>query len=239
MWKDFVLLITVVVIILLLTLIWHIRHLTSNKEIYSTIPFKRYLLSNEKNNIKSGDIIFTRSSVASFQEVIIPYIYKHAGIIIEFNDTLYIAETFSEKVTGRSHHKLLKHKGGVGLTPFLEWAKNLVGPIFILKLNKPLSPKQIDILHDTVIQHYGEPYPSITSLYFIFIMGLPIKTSLYCYSFVHLCLVNVKLLNEQTLTANELSKFITTIYKYELNDGYRYEKPRQLVYDFECNEEIF
>ena len=108
MWKDFALLITASVIIISLTLIWHIRHLTTNREIYSTIPLKRYLLSSEKSKLKSGDIIFTRSSVASFQEIIIPYIYKHAGIIIEFNNKLYMAETFSEKVTGRRQNKLLK-----------------------------------------------------------------------------------------------------------------------------------
>lgn len=239
MWKDLTILIMSVSLILMVTMIWHVRNLISNKELYKIIPYRRYMLSNEYKNIKTGDLIYTRSAVATMQEMIIPYIYKHAGIIVEFNNTLYIVETFSAKITGRSKEALILHKGGVGMTRLSDWMKHLIGNAYLCKLNKPLMPQHTDALYDTIIHLYGEKYPSITSLYFIFILGLPIKTSPYCYSFVYKCLTNMKLLNYQNLSANELSRIITSIYEIDLNDGYKYEFPRQLIYDFECNDADF
>lgn len=239
MWQYLALLLSVTISLLIIAIIWHIRNLVTVKEIYTVIPLKRYLLSNEYKNLKAGDIIYTRSSIAAYQELIIPYIYKHIAIIVEFDNKLYVAETSGKGIIGRSGIKLIKRKGGVDIYPLRDRLKNAIGPVFLSKLNKPLTMEQNDKLQDTVIYHFGEQYPSLIKLYMIFILKMPIKTTMYCHTFVWQCLINMVLVNPEKKTANQIGKFITSIYDYQLNDGYSYEYPKQLIYDFECNEELF
>lgn len=239
MWHYLALLLAVVIGLLIIAIIWHVRNLVTVKEIYSMIPLKRYLLSQEFKNIKAGDIIYTRSSIAAFQELIIPYIYKHVAIIVEFNGKLYIAETSGKGIIGRSKNKLIKRKGGVDIYPIKERLKNAIGPVFLSKLNKPLTEKKNDKLQDTTIDHLGEPYPNLISLYMLFILRFSIKTTMYCHTFVYTCLVNMGLISSEKRSATEIGKIITTIYEHQLNDGYLYEQPRQLIYDYDCKEELF
>lgn len=239
MWQYLALLISTIIGLLVLAIIWHIRNLVNTKEIYSTIPLKRYLLSKEYNNIKAGDILYTRSSIAAFQELIIPYIYKHVAIVVEFGGKLYVAETSGNGIIARSKNKLIKKRGGVDIYPLKDRIKNAVGPVFISRINKQLTEDKIDNLQDTVIDHFGEPYPPLIYLYALFILRLPIKTTMYCHTFVYTCLINMKLITPQKRSATKIGKLITSIAKYQLNDGYYYEYPRQLIYDFNCDEELF
>lgn len=47
------------------------------------------------------------------------------------------------------------------------------------------------------------------------------------------------LVSNEKKSAKDIGLFITSISDYQLNDGYFYESPRQLVYDNECEEELF
>ena len=239
MWIYLATLISILTILLVIAMIWHIKNLVLAKELYSIIPLKRYLVSKEFKNIKSGDIIYTRSSIASFQELVIPYIYKHVAIIVEFDDKLYIADTSNGGVMGRKKNKLIRRTGGVNMYPLHKWLKYSLGPVFILKLNKPLTEKKNIELYDTIIDKYGEPYPTMLDLYILFTLHIPIKTTLYCHTLLWQCLINMGLVDNQRKSAYELGKFITSISKYQLNDGYEYDHPRQLIYDYECNDELF
>lgn len=224
--------------IIQLLLVWHIMHLVSNGEIYSIVPLKRYLFSKEKNNIKAGDLIFTRSSIGTIQEVFVPYIYKHTAIAVEFDNEVYIAETSIAKVGGRDGNTLIRSNSKVVIYTLDTYMKNILGSIFLLKLNKPLSKSQIEILQNTVLDQLGKSYPSLPEMFVNFILNIPIK-KLQCISFVNLCLTDIGLIENKKMSPYQQGIFITNIYKYDLLDGYRYEKPKQLVYDYECNEELY
>ena len=62
---------------------------------------------------------------------------------------------------------------------------------------------------------------------------------MFCYAFVYTCLKNMKLLPNEMKSARQISKFITSIYEHELLDGYKYQMPKQLIYDYDCEEELF
>lgn len=239
MWQYLALLIAVVIGLLILAIIWHVRHLISLREFYSVVPLKRYLMSKEKDNIKPGDILYTRSAISALQEVVVPYIYKHIAIIVKFNNTLYVAETSGKGIIGREGTTLIRRNEGVDIYPLNDRLRSAIGPIFLVKLNKPLTDEKDEALQTTVRYHMGDPYPSLISLYALFILSLPIKTSMYCHTFIRECLINMKLINSGKKTACEIGSFMTSISNYELNDGYKYLSPKQLVYDFECENEIY
>lgn len=239
MWPYLALFITSCIFMLLIAIIWHIKNLVTSRELYSVIPYKRMLASKDFNKINTGDIIYTRNSINPCQEYMIPYIYKHAGIIIEFNNNLYVAETAGRGIQGRKGFKLIRRKNGVGLCLLKDKLKNSVGAIFISKLNKPLDTKRIELLQDTFIIHKNDSYPMIIYLFILFVLHIPIKTNMFCYSFVYQCLLNADLIKEPKTSAREIGKFITEIYNYDLQDGYNYEIPKQLIYDFDCEEELF
>lgn len=238
MWQHLALLISVTIGILILAIIWHVRNLVTDKDVYSVIPMKRVLYSKEKDNFKPGDIIYMRSSIATVQEVVIPYVYKHIAIVVEFNNVLYCAESSNKTVLGRSGKSIIKRIPGVDVYPLHERLKNVIGPIYISRLNKPLTMEKNEKMQDTVMKHLGEPYPSIVYLYIIFTLGIPVKSNLYCHTLVCECLYNMGLISEK-IKGRKLGKFVTSIYNYELNEGYRYTYPKQLIYDYEGNEDDF
>lgn len=239
MWQYLALLIAVIIGILILVIIWHIRNLVTDKDVYSVVPIQKCLYSKEFNKLKSGDILYMRSSITNFQEIAIPYVYKHIAIIVEFNNILYCAEATSKTILGKSGNTLISRKSGVAAYPLRDKLKNSLGPVFISKLNKPLTMEINEKLQDTTIQHLGEEYPSILYLYFIFTLGLPLKTKMYCHTFVYECLYSMGLISSKMKNRKKIGKFITAIYEHDLNNGYRYEFPKQLIYDYEENEEGF
>ncbi len=239
MWQYLALLLAITIGLLIVFSLWHIKNLIPLVDIYSVIPLKRYLLTKEYKNLKAGDIIYTRSSITTVQEMFVPYIYKHIAIIVDFNDKLYIAETTGKGIIGRSKNKLIERNGGVDIYPLCERLKNIIGPIFISKLNKPLTPEKNDKLQDTVIDKHGESYPNFINLYTLFVLGIPVPTNLYCHTFVYECLINMGILDNVHRSAREIGTLLTSLSEYELNDGYLYEDPRQLIYDNECDEELF
>lgn len=239
MWQYLALLISVVIGLLIIAIIWHIKNLVSVQEVYTVVPLKRYLYSKESSNLKAGDIIYTRSSIAALQELVIPYIYKHVAIIVEFKNNLYISETSGKGIIGRDKDKIIKRNGGVDLYPIRDRFKNTLGPIFLSKLNKPLSNIQNQKLQDTVVDHYGEQYPNLLKLYALFILSIPVDASFYCHTYVYACLINVGLIPNVKKSAHEIGTFITEISDYQLNDGFSYEKPKQLVFDNECEDELY
>lgn len=232
MWRYLALLISTIIGILILAIIWHVKHLVTDKEIYSVVPLQRCLYSKEYKHLKAGDIIYMRSSISSMQEIIIPYVYKHIAIIVEIDNKLYIAESSNKKIIGKSNDKLISRKRGVNIYPLQERLMNVLGVMFIVRLNKSLSNDKQDILIDTILEHIGKPYPHLIQLYMVFILNIPIKIPMYCHIFVYTCLRNMGIVPYFS-TADEIGLYITSIYNYELNDGYKYHYPKQLVYDIE------
>lgn len=239
MWQYLALLISVVIGILVLAIIWHVKHLVTDRDLYSVIPLKKMMYTKEYNNFKPGDIIYMRSSIATMQEIIIPYVYKHIAIVVEFNNVLYCAEASNKKVLGRFGKKIVQRIPGVDVYPLHDRLKNIIGPMFVSKLNKPLNIEKIEKMQDTIMYHLGEPYPSIVYLYIIFTLGIPIKSNMYCHTLVYECLYNMGLISTKMKSGRKIGKFITTVYNHDLNDGYKYEYPKQLIYDYEGDENDF
>lgn len=208
----------------------------SSNTIYPVIPLRRCLYSKE--NIKSGDLLFIRTSLGSIGKIFIPFLYKHVAIVVEYDNELYVAETSKAKIRGRHNDKIIYANSSTNLYKLPTYMKNMLGPVYLLKLNKPLSESQVEVLQDLVLDMIGKPYPSPIELYINYIYGIPIK-KLQCISFVNLCLVSMGLIKNKKESTYDQGVFITNINKYDLLDGYKYEDPKQLIYDYECNEESF
>lgn len=238
MWEYLSLFLSVSIMLFILIFMIHIKNLMNYEETLTMMPLKRYLLSEEYCNIKSGDILFMRNSITSYQELIIPFIYKHVAIIVEINGKLYIAEASGSEFIAKEKNKLIKNKKCTYIYPLKNELKSIIGPVFLSKLHKPLTDRQNDKLQDTIFCHLHEPYPSLIELYVVSILQIPIKTNMYCFKLIYKCLVNIGLIQQKKMSALELSKFVTSVYKYKLNDNY-YEHPRQLIYDLNTNDELY
>lgn len=233
MWFESSVAMFIVLIIMIICTMRFLQRIVKYKDIYKEMPFKKVLLSDIYDTLKTGDLIFYRSSITSFiTDTIIPTtLYKHISMVIKIEDKLYSTESSEGSIYCRTKDSLKYLKNGVDTVPLLTKLKYFCGMIFISQLSKPLSEEREHNIIEYANKLYKLQYPSVISLYFDFVLNMKISKSLYCFQYIYLLLERIGLINKQSLNAIDLSSLITNIHQYNLNDNYQYSRIKQLVYD--------
>lgn len=225
----------ILLLVMIISTLSFLNKIVNIKEIYTQLPFNRLLLSNIYDSLKTGDLIFYRSSIASaVVDTLIPTpVYKHVSMIVKINGILYTTESSQGGIYAKKDDELLYLKNGVEIVPLLTKIKYYCGMVFITQLSKPLSEEKENMLIDRIKELKDIEYPSVMSLYLDFIFNIKISKTFYCFQYVYNLFEYIELIPKKKLNSIELSYFITNINIQILNDDYYYDPLYQLVYDYE------
>lgn len=230
-----------IIIILILIIICTLRTTnyvmnTSNyTEIYKNMTFDRVKLSEIYDELKTGDLLFFRSAISSFvvDKLIPTEIYKHVAMIVKLDDELYCTESTIRDFFAKDDitNELYILKSGVNTMLLIPRLQYYSGLIFIHKLNKPISTSDEIKLIEYINESASIAYPSSLSLYMNLVFNIKISNDLYCYEYIYMLLKHINIITENKTNVKDISNYIANIYKYQLNDGYKYSEGKQLVYD--------
>jgi len=231
--------IIIILMIIILYSIFSLNYVMNNTtyiDVYKKLPFTRTRLSDVHDELKTGDLIFSRNAVASFLvDYIIPTaIYKHVAMVIKINGQLYLTEsTIGDFFANNDNTEdLYTLHSGVNIVPLKPRLKYFSGLLFIHRLNKSLSK----IMEIKLISFVGElsdvKYPTAFSLYINILFNKKISNDLYCYEYIYVLLKHIDLISINKKTVKDISEYIGYIDKYELNQGYHYSKGNLLIYDY-------
>ena len=232
MWPAVTIAILIILLILIFSTILFLNRFERTKDIYKSMPFTKVLLSDIYNSLKTGDLIFYRSSVSSIAtDTIIPTpLYKHISMVIKKDDTLYSTESTMEDFYCKVNNESIFLKNGVSIVPLLPKLQYYCGMMFITQLAVPINEDKVYKLYEYINKLKNMSYPSLISLYLDFVLDIKISKSLYCYEYIYILLEYINIVNRQYLNSMDLSKFITTIHLQKLNNN-SYSEVKQLVFD--------
>jgi hypothetical protein len=185
--------------------------------------FQKVLLTDEYKSLKSGDIILFAPILHNFTNSIITQnLFAHIAIVV--NDPvkgLCVSET-----NGQTR---IKKSAGAHIFKLLARLKNYDGCFYLMRLNKPLDKQREELLIKTANEVIDHSYPGFKEGV-LYLMGGSFEAR-HCFMHVAFLLEKIKLLPEgfkpDFITSSELSSF----YKQQLPDDYRFEFPVQLIYD--------
>ena len=209
------------------------------------------MISNIYDNLKTGDIILFKCNTLPIIGAFLTYGYfSHIGMVVKkkiYKNDLYISETnpaYEYLPSDYNKEKkitplLSKNNGwrtqyGSDLLPLLVRIKYYPGECFIMRLNKPLDEKKENILFNILSESC--PYPTLFKAIKIFIkekMGYKDTSARHCFQHVGDILDKIGLTNNISSNNSIISicNEISSIPEKDLNDGFKYEPIKRIIYD--------
>jgi len=248
------------IIALILTIVYY--SYMETKRLYHYISYEHCFKQNNFLNISdiydelnSGDIIlFKGYYVNDLYNVLNNSFFGHPSILIKKYDIekqtniLYILESNAYEVLVPIDYKDEKKygskyfnyeprnnmnkkgisffKNGVNVIPMLTRFKYTPSNFYVMRLNKPISAAMNDALMQmTKSDHIQWGIGQKISFK---------KKTYHCWQFIAHVLDQIGLTNNLLKSSNILNvcNKVSQIYHEKLNDGYQYEKPIQMIYDF-------
>jgi hypothetical protein len=227
--------ILICLIIIIISTFYSIYKLFNLKSLYDLMPIDRLLISEIYDNLKTGDMIFYRSTITSpIADIFMTrLVFKHVGMILKINGMYYITETNSEKNVyfKNKNGEIILLNSGVNIVPLLTRLKYYGGMIFISKLYNKLSFENEKKIISAVNNMKNKPYPDMFSLFTNFVFNKKLYNSAHCYEYIYNLLCSIDLpINKNLASGFDLTNFITNIDSIKLNNNY-YTKIKQLIYD--------
>lgn len=186
--------------------------------------FQKTLLSEEYKSLKSGDIILFAPILHNFTNSLLTMnLFSHIGMIVNDPELgICISET--------NGSNRIKKSGGAEIFPFLARLKNYEGCFYLMRLNMQLDEKREEILLKSVKEIIDWPYPSFKTK-LLSLIGC-VDNTRHCFQHTGWLLKQIGLLPPEIELGFTSSGDISSIYKFELPDGYKYHFPVQLVHNF-------
>ena len=221
--------------------------------------FNRCNISEIYDDLKSGDIILFKGYGDPYFNILCDCFFQHAGMVIRYTpeeakqygkkSDLYIIESSPNNVylpidysdykkygkkccniePDMSKHIGWKFKNGLVACPLLMRLKYCYGNYYIMRLNKELTPEMNNILLYTTnikSKHIG----TISTIQKIFHKK---KIVFHCFQFILFILYQMRITDNYIKKSNVFTSCnkLSYIYNDNLNFGYKYDKPMQILYD--------
>lgn len=209
------------------------RRVLSYRKAYNKVRFKRCFLSKTYDNLKAGDVILFAATRHGFHNsILMQSLFSHVGMIVEINGQLFLSEcTWRDELLPK-----IPMQDGSNLLPILTRISNYSGQVFLMRLSKPLDEKRKERLAEAALEN--TPYPSQKELLLGLFMGIRPEGSRHCFQHVAYLLDALKISEDKFLDNGfmEVCQSVSELDETPLIDGYAYEKPLLLVYDFDDSE---
>jgi hypothetical protein len=236
---KFLLSIIIVLSLLVVFLLYKINDYSSYEsvnELFNKIPFDRYLLSKDYDMFKDGDIFYSINSANIVTTKFIQSPFNHVALIVKKDGVLYIIESSKIGIYRDGQNVYLNKYDNVHMELLSDTVKYSLRMSFICRLNKELDDDRRELLHTLCENYLGKKYPSsskITAQFLLSYLSICINKDrdvINCTELIADILTKLNLISVPKCM-DKVLKLVSNIHKYELNDSYYYNPPKQIVYN--------
>ena len=204
--------------------------------------------------LKTGDLVlFVTTTHSLHNSALTQTFYSHAGVLLREGELVYVTESTADAMLmpdpDRPGHDI-RMNCGADLTPLLTRLKYYTGDYYVLRLTRDGQPAELDPAREETLKRLVEhlcrekyPYPSTTQG----ILGLLGRKTASRHCFQHVA----HLLDAAGLTPlgrdapledagfTGVCGEVSEIPGVPLPDGYRYDRPIQIIYYIGAREFAF
>ena len=212
-----------ILIIIIFTILLLLIYIYNSRINYEQKYKNRIFSSKYNHEFKSGDIIFMNYPYgAPFINYAVDSYFQHVGIVVRYNDELYILET------GIDGAFYLNSPDGINMNKIPDIFKRNNNDYYVLSINKELDYDRNNKILEILKSNYSYPNYSNLLLNYLINNNNP-ENDKHCFDLLAIILNEINFVNIIDKPIDEKAYIIEHLHKINLSDDYKYDLVKKLI----------